>query len=367
MKKLQLGAEHKEHIISMIMQGLLYIGALLPTCYFVEFGIVSGMFPFFHWLSDAASFGNMLAVFVTSIALVFYEHATDKALSISYIVMIVIATVSTAVFGNGTAVAFMLFIPLFVVAYVNPLAEKIKRLLTIFFVEAFLIANMSLLFNYTDFIHTQGTVYSLESSIIGELALAIFALIVMKELDKLPQDEDISHIRLCTLRKKCRSVLMICGLLLVFVIIISWDMGMMQGDVFFAIQKSDGTVVETGIFTNVFLKLFYGINRGVLTALQGNIFSLFASKFGIVGGIGITVMLIYLSYILYRHIRYSDKQRDALDLVAVVGLLQFVVLPVCMEMVIFYCICIFCCAIRKTGWKLHIFQKKKEECGTVEE
>lgn len=65
MKKLQLGAEHKEHIFSMIMQGLLYIGALLLTCYFVEFGIAPGMFPFFRWLSDAASFGNMLAVFVT--------------------------------------------------------------------------------------------------------------------------------------------------------------------------------------------------------------------------------------------------------------------------------------------------------------
>ena len=67
-------------------------------------------------------------------------------------------------------------------------------------------------------------------------------------------------------------------------------------------------------------------------------------------------------------LKYSDKQRDALDLVAVVGLLQFVVLPVCMEMVIFYCICIFGCAVRKTGWKLHFMKKKKEErdCSTVE-
>lgn len=37
----------------------------------------------------------------------------------------------------------------------NSLAERMKRLLIIFFVEAFLLANISLLINYMDFIHTQ--------------------------------------------------------------------------------------------------------------------------------------------------------------------------------------------------------------------
>ena len=42
-------------------------------------------------------------------------------------------------------------------------------------------------------------------------------------------------------------------------------------------------------------------------------------------------------------------------------MLKYLVLPVCMEMVLFYCVCIFCCAVRGTGWKLNLFWKKKVE------
>lgn len=367
MKKLQLTEEKREHIISLALQIFLYIGALLLTFYLVEYSIAPGMFPFFHGLSDVSVFGNMLAAFVASVALVFYEHTEDKMLSISYIVMIAISTVAVAVFGNGAVFAFMLFIPLFVAAFVNPMAERMKRVLTIFFMEAFLFANMSLLFNYMDFIYTQGVTYSLESSVIGELVLAVFALGVMKEWDKLPQDEDISRVRLCTLRKKCRKSLLVCGLFIVFALIIGWDMGLMTENVTVSFSKADGTVAEVGIFTNVVLKVFYGINKGFSAAFKGNVIGCFASRFGFVGVMVVGTVLVYLCYILYRHLRYSDKEWDALDLVAVVGLLQFMVLPVCIEMVSFYCVCIFCCAVRTTGWKLHFFRKEKGEETDLEE
>ena len=367
MKDLQLSEEKKEYIIFIALQICLYVGAILLLFYIFEYGISRGAFPFFNWIVDVAAFGNMLAVFVSGTALVLYEHTTDKTLSVSYIVMIVTSTVAVAVFGNGAVFAFMLFIPLFVAAFVNPTVERMKRLLQIFFMEAFLFANMSLLFNYTDFMHTQGVTYSLESSVVGELVLAIFALIVMKEWDKLPQDEDISRIRLCTLRKKCRKALVLCGFVIAFALIIGWDMGVMSDDVAITFNKADGTVAEAGIFTNVLLKLFYGINRGFSAALKGNVIGLFAEISGIAGVIIIGIVLIYLCYILYRHLKYSDKDRDALDLVAVVGLLQFMVLPVCMEMVIFYCVCIFCCAVRGTGWKLNLFWKKKVEDTDLEE
>ena len=367
MKKLQLTEEKREHIFSLALKIFLYIGALLLTFYLVEYSIAPGMFPFFHGLSDVSAFGNMLAVFVASVALVFYEHATNQMLSISYIVMIVISVVAVAVFGNGAVFTFMLFIPLFVAVFVNPLAERMKKLLIIFFVEAFLFANMSLLFNYTELIHTQGVTYSLESSVVGELVLALFALTVMKEWDKLPPDEDISRVRLCTLRRKCRKVLIACGLFIGFELILGWDMGAMGNDVTVMFCKADGTVAEAGIFTNVVLKLFYGINKGFLAALHGNVIGLFAEKFGFAGVIIIGSVLIYLCYILYRHLKYSDIDRDALDLVAVVALLQFMVLPVCMEMVPFYCVCIFACAVRGTGWKLHFFQKKPADTELVEE
>lgn len=367
MKDLQLSEKKKEYIISIALQICLYVGAILLLFYIFEYGISRGAFPFFNWIVDVAAFGNMLAVFVSSTALVMYEHSTDKALSASYIVMIVISVVAVAVFGNGAVFAFMLFIPLFVTAFVNPTVERMKRLLQIFFMEAFLFANMSLLFNYTDLMHTQGATYSLESSVIGELVLAVFALIVMKEWDKLPQDKDLSRVRLCTLRKKCRKVLVLCGFAIAFALIIGWDMGVMSDDVAITFNKADGTVAEAGIFTNVLLKLFYGINRGFSAAFKGNVIGLFAAISGIAGVIIIGIVLIYLCYILYRHLKYSDKDRDALDLVAVVGLLQFMVLPVCMEMVIFYCVCIFCCAVRGTGWKQNLFWKKKVEDTDLEE
>lgn len=367
MKDLQLSEKKKEYIISIALQICLYVGAILLLFYIFEYGISRGAFPFFNWIVDVAAFGNMLAVFVSCTALVLYEHTTDKMLSVSYIVMIVISTVAVAVFGNGAVFAFMLFIPLFVAAFVNPTVERMKRLLQIFFMEAFLFANMSLLFNYTDLMHTQGATYSLESSVIGELVLAVFALIVMKEWDKLPQGEDISRIRLCTLRKKCRKVLVLCGFAIAFALIIGWDMGLMSGDVTVTFYKADGTVAESGIITNVLLKLFYGINRGFSAALKGNVIGLFAEIAGIAGVIIIGIVLIYLCYILYRHLKYSDKDRDVLDLVAVVGLLQFMVLPVCMEMILFYCVCIFCCAVRGTGWKQNLFWKKKVEDTDLEE
>lgn len=367
MRDLQLSEKKKEYIISIALQICLYVGAILLLFYIFEYGISRGAFPFFNWIVDVAAFGNMLAVFVSSTALVLYEHTTDKTLSVSYIVMIVISTAAVAVFGNGAVFAFMLFIPLFVAAFVNPTVERMKRLLQIFFMEAFLFANMSLLFNYTDLMHTQGATYSLESSVIGELVLAVFALIVMKEWEKLPQDKDLSRVRLCTLRKKCRKVLVLCGFAIAFALIIGWDMGVMSDDVAITFNKADGTVAEAGIFTNVLLKLFYGINRGFLAALKGNVIGLFAEISGIAGVIIIGIVLIYLCYILYRHLKYSDKDRDALDLVAVVGLLQFMVLPVCMEMILFYCVCIFCCAVRGTGWKQNLFWKKKVEDTDLEE
>lgn len=362
-----LHQEEKNNISTKILHICFYLGSILLTLFLVEYGFVSDLFPFLRQLNNPALFANMLAVFVATVALISYVDEDNKKVVFSYLLMIAICVVTVSVFGNGAVNTFMLFIPLFVAAFGNPLAERMKKILTVFFMEAFLFANMSLLFNYTEWIHTQGAVYSLESSVIGEMILALFALVVTKEFDKLSEGEDISRVRLCTLRKKCRKALLLSGCMIGFAIILCWDMGVMGEEFSIIFNKANGIVAPSGIFTNVVTKFIAGVNKGITIAFLGNVFGLFSVSFGIVGVLVVAVIYIYLAYILYRHLKYGKKEKDAWDLVAVVGLIQFIVQPVCMEMVIFWSICIFACAVRETGWKLHIIRFFKEKNLSQEE
>lgn len=367
MSKLEFTEEKREKISSLALSICLFCGVLMLIFYIVVYGISSEIFPVFNYLSDSAAFGNMLALFVLSCALVRYEYSEKRGLSILYAVTIIIAAVAVSVQGNVAAITLMLFVPLLIAAYSKPIGIRIKRVLQIFFMEAILFSNLHFLYSYTDVIHTQGVSYFFESSIIGGLATAVFALIVIAEWDKLSHDGDISCAELWPLSKICRSVLKICAMLVEVSLIFGWDLGIIRNDVTVIFQRPDGASTEVGIIANVVFRLFCGINKAFSQAISGNEIGLFASRFGFVGVIVVGTVLVYLCYILYRHLKYSDKEWDALDLVAVVGLLQFMVLPVCMEMVLFYCVCIFCCAVRTTGWKLHFFRKEKGEETDLEE
>lgn len=365
MKLFQIAEEKRKQYYSISLQILLYVSALLLTLVFVEMAVAPGMFSFLRRISDVSAFAGMLAVFVSGVALIYYEQQTSKIMSLTYIVMLVISIFSMAFFVNCFVIGFLFSIPLVVASFVQPRAEKMKRIFRIFFFETFLVSNMSLFFNYTELGKTFGITYSLESSVIGEMALAIIALVVVKEWDKLPEDADLSHIRLCTLQKKCQKMLTLAGVLLAGALILGWDMGVSGDNVTITLQKADGGVHEAGILTNVLIKLFIGINHGFSNAIHNNIFAVINQRWGTVFVLIAFILLAYLTFILCRHLRFVQK-KDAWDLAAVVGLLQLVILPVCIELIPLWCIFIFASAVRETGWMLHPFKFLKEKCMLLE-
>lgn len=326
----------KQEFTPLCKEVVFYAASLILTFYFVDTAVSKGMFPLFDTLSDKQGFTGMLALWVILEVVFRYTYAEDNKMDIVNITAGIVAELVLAVNGQWGAQFLMFVVIAGAAAKIMPFAERMKRVLQLFFGAAFIMCNMSLLFQYTEWLHVDNVTYSLETSVVCELILSILALCAMKEWEKIPEDVDIEKVRLCRLQRRSKRLLLLAIALVAVMGLIGYDMGIGSKGTKIAFLGANGEAVEAGIFTNTFVSLLYQIYGAWQTALSRNIFGTGYAFLGVIGA-GLAVMLIGIcAWLLYRGHQQGFEGKEQSAAMALLELLVLLVTPVAWELLPLY-------------------------------
>lgn len=311
---------------------MLYAGGLILVLYFVNTAIAHDMIPLWESGTSDIYYINMVAFLVMLIAVGQYIYCKDKTMQLIYIVSVILATLTMAV-NAAWGTAFLAFVMLMVYSVaIVPVAAIMRKLLQMIFGIAFLFCNMSLLVNYTEIIQVDGLIYHLESSVVGELILCLLALYVFKQWDKIPEDAELTRVRLSRLQRACFYLLKYGGFVLIILAVLSrvndklGDSNIVQ---LFAGDKWEQ--LSTDVFAVTFLSLLDNINQALMQAWHGNILAVMHQMYGVVGVIVIIAVLAVACYKLYLTIR-DRRIKDSLLTWLAIGVLAAVIcLPIKVE------------------------------------
>lgn len=324
---------------------LIYAGGLILVLYFVNTAVVHDMIPLWDKGTESICYMNIIALLVMLIAVGQYIYCEDRIMQIVYIVGAVLAVLVMAVNAAwGTALVAFIMMMVYSVMIV-PIAAIVRRLLQMFFGIAFLFCNMSLLVNYSKLIQVENLSYSLESSVVGELVLCLFALYVMEEWDKIPEGVELTRVRLLKLQTGFRHILRSGACLIIIMTVlgcIDSKLGMANLVQLFVGDK--WKQMSGNIFMVTFLSFCKNINQSLEQALQGNILAVMYQMYGVIG-VGVAISIFGLAcYKLYLTIR-DDKIVDLFLTWITIGILVgMICLPVMVE-VLPICVMIILLAI----------------------
>lgn len=325
----------RQEVTLQCVDTVFYVASLILTLYFVDTAVSGGMFPFFDSLSDKAAFTDMLALWVVLEAVLRYTYSEDTQTDVVCITAGVIAELTLAVNGNWGAQFLMLAIIVGVSACIMPVAEQMKRVLQFFFGAAFLLCNMSLLFGYTDWLQVKNVTYSLETSIVGELALSALALYVLHEWDKIPENMDIKKVRLCSLQRRIRQAAVLVLAATALTLLLGYDMGIGSGTQI-AFLGADGQAAQTGIFTNTAVSLQYGAYGALQAALSRSLLETSLAFWGFGGAVLAFLGLAACIWLLYRGYKDSFGGETHFAAIALLEVLQLFLLPSAWELLPMY-------------------------------
>ena len=318
-----------------------YAASLILTLYFVDMAISHGMFPFFNSLSNRKGFADMLALWVILQVVFRYVYTEDKVLDAVHITAGVVAELTLAVNGEWGAQFFMLMLIAVAAAKIMPFAERMKRVLQLFFGAAFILCNMSLLFNYTKWLQVENVTYSLETSVVCELVLSILALYVLHEWEKIPADTDIDRVRLCRLQHRIKRALKIVLVAIVIIGLIGYDMGIGSQGTKIAFLGENGEGVQAGIFANTAVSLLYHVYGAFQEAVSGNILG---TGLGLLGLPGAALAILFMGiciWLVYRGYRQGFEGKEQFAMIAAVEMLQLLLIPISWELLPMYVVFLY--------------------------
>lgn len=313
-----------------------YAAAVVLTFYFVDTSISHGMFPFFDGLSDKAAFTDMLALWVILEAVFHYTYSDNPKINAANITAGIIAELTIAVNGRWGTQFLVFVLILSVAAVIMPMAEHMKRVMQMFFGAAFLLCNMSLLFNYVEWFQVENVTYTLGTSVVGELFLSVLALYVLREWDKIPADVDINRVRLFSFQHRTKQAVKIMLAGAVFFLLIGYDMGIGAHGTNILFLGENGETVETGIFVNTVTALLYHIYEAFQIACSRNVFMAGYAFLGLAGAVVAVLFMGICIYCMYRAYKNGFSGRKDFGAVALLEIIELFFMPVAWELLPLY-------------------------------
>ena len=196
---------------------LLYGGLLVAGLYLVgsiEEGWRSNMMEAFFTDSAGVSSYFLLIAMVSAYA---YCVCRDKMRSVFYVMVSGISFFVLFINQNAVSLWLMGIYFLAVPVMLRPTAILVKRAMQMFFMYLFMLSNMSLLTEYTQFIQSEIS-YSLEHSVYIDLLVAAGGVVFFHYWDRIPEGMDLERLVLRKMQKAYRFMLM--AVMLVFVAVV---------------------------------------------------------------------------------------------------------------------------------------------------
>lgn len=263
-----------------------FVGIWILALYFIDTALFPGSMMVFGRDQDTLHYINMVAYLVILMASGLYLYSGDRVMRLVSMAGAVVSALVIAINGAwGTA--FMVFVMLVIhSAAIVPVAAIMKRLLQLFFGFALFFCNVSLLVNYSRFIHVEGLEYHLECGVAGELFLCLLAIYVFRRWDRIPSGIDLWGIKLTRLQKGCRSFLKASAALLVPVVLLSLVDGRLRAaDLevtnlvqLFAGEKWEG--ISSGVPAVTLLSLLGHMDEALAQMWKGNVFAVSYQMYG---------------------------------------------------------------------------------------
>ena len=311
---------------------LLYSGGFVLVLYFVNTAVAHDMIPLWNRGTSDIWYINMVALLVMMISAGQYIYCDDKIMQIVYIVCAVLATVVMAINESTGAMIIVLVMMLVYAIAIVPIAKIMQKLFQIFFIFSFLICNMSLLVNYTSIVQVDNLVYHLESSIVGEIILFTFGLLIIRHWDRIPQEADLKKVRMIKLQIRLQVILKVVCCMIVICLALARVDGTIGIDQL--IQKFIGDKwgqINTDVFIVACMSFIKKLNQALIQAWHGNILAVMHQMYGVVGVIVIIAVLAVACYKLYLTIR-DRRIKDSLLTWLAIGVLAAVIcLPIMVE------------------------------------
>lgn len=207
------GIEFKIFYLDLLSySGLLAAGLYLLGS--IEGGIRSSIIESFLTHSAGVSSYFLLVGMVSVYA---YCVCRDKMRSVFYLMVSGISFLVLFLNHNIISLWLMGIYFLAVPVMLRPTAILVKRIMQLFFVYLFMLSNMSLLTEYTQFIQSEIS-YSLEHSVYIDLLVAAGGVVFFHYWDRIPEGMDLERLVLRKMQKAYRFVL--TTVILVFMVVI---------------------------------------------------------------------------------------------------------------------------------------------------
>lgn len=290
------GIEFKIFYLDLLSySGLLAAGLYLLGS--IEGGIRSSIIESFLTHSAGVSSYFLLVGMVSVYA---YCVCRDKMRSVFYLMVSGISFLVLFLNHNIISLWLMGIYFLAVPVMLRPTAILVKRIMQLFFVYLFMLSNMSLLTEYTQFIQSEIS-YSLEHSVYIDLLVAAGGLVFFHYWDRIPEGMDLERLVLRKMQKAYRFVL--TTVILVFmVVILGGDWAALPEGISYDMVKSFAVPLAEAVGRN---------ESGILQCFR---------TIGVLPGIFLIVSIVLFTGRMHRNYA-SDKPVTAI-LILISGIFQ---------------------------------------------
>ena len=320
----------------VIYAGIVVMGMLL----FAYAGNKNGIAWIANLISDKAVVASW-ALLVSVVGVISYCFCQSKMKSRLYLLAATLSFLILSINHYCISIWLLLFVFLLIPIIFRPTAELIKRDMQMLFLFMFILSNLSLISNYTDFLLVDVSL-SLESSVYLEMLLAVGGIVFFHFWDRLPEGTDLNRISMLKLQKAFMWAL--CLTVIAFVGIV------FGGNSWYELPDSmTGKVIKSAAVPVI---------RELAQGRSG--LSMIIEYQGIVG----LVLLIGLFYLILRKMfgnYHRDKQvTTACIIVSVIFLIQLLFfMPSLNVMPIYYTFFLFSAFITEDKKRVIIMKKQR--------
>ena len=185
----------------VIYAGIVVMGAML----FAYAGNEDGVEWIANLISDKAVVASW-ALLISVVGVISYCFCTDQIKSYIYLITTILSFLILCINHYCISIWLLLFVLLLIPIMFRPTAELIKRDMLMLFFFLFILSNLSLLTNYTDFLLVEVTL-SLESSVYLDMLLAVGGIVFFHFWDRLPEGTDLNKVSMLKLQRVLRYAL----------------------------------------------------------------------------------------------------------------------------------------------------------------
>ncbi len=180
---------------SIIYAGIVIMGIML----FAYTGNENGIEWIANLISDKAVVASW-ALLVSIVGVISYCLCEDKVKTWFYLLASVLSFLILCINHYCISIWLLLVVFLMIPISFRPMARLVKRDMQMLFLFMFMLSNLSLITNYTDFLLVDVSL-SLESSVYLELLIAVGGIVFFHFWDRLPEGADLTKISMLRLQR----------------------------------------------------------------------------------------------------------------------------------------------------------------------